>query len=187
MSEEENSSSTGSQFHGATTDEIFVKLYSELRRLAAYKLGQERSSHTLQATALVNEAYLRLGKSAGEFRWENKRQFFSRASEVMRRILVDHARRKESLKRGGDLHRTQLDESSLTLHAPSEELLAVDEALERFAEIDPSSADLVKLRYFVGLTMEEAVAALDISSRTAHRQWARARDWLYKEMKKDLA
>lgn len=183
MTHDQGSEEAPTEWTGASTAEIFCQLLDELKRLAAYKLGSERNEHTLQATALVNEVYLRFGEQGRAFEWENKRQFFSYASEVMRRILVDHARKKKSLRRGGGAEQTEFDDSMLVFAGPPEELLAVHEVLDRLSEADEQAAELVKLRYFAGLTMPEAAAAQDLSERTAHRVWAKAKEWLYRELK----
>src|SRR6266850_4282535 len=141
------------------TDELLTAVYDELRKLAAQKMAAESPGHTLQPTALVHEAWLRLAGPSQQS-WQNRAHFFGAAAEAMRRILVDHARRKQSLKRGAGAVREELDESALILAAPPDELLAVHEALDKLALEDSSAAELVKLRYFVGMTMEEAASAL---------------------------
>ena len=163
--------------------DLLPVVYDELRRIAASKLSAEAPGHTLQPTALVHEAWLRLSGSnaAG---WQNRAHFFGAAAEAMRRILVDHARRKQSLKRGAGAQREELNESSLVLSAPADELLAVHEALDNLTEIDPSAAELVKLRYFVGMTMEEAASALGLPKRTAESLWTYARVWLGRHVRK---
>jgi RNA polymerase sigma factor (TIGR02999 family) len=163
-------------------DELLPRVYEELRKLAAHKMAGEAAGHTLQATALVHEAWLRLG-GPQQRSWQNRAHFFSAAAEAMRRILVEHARRKQSLKRGGGAGHDELDESALVLAAPPDELLAVHEALDRLAVEDPSAAELVKLRYFVGMTMDEAASALGIAHRTAERLWSYARVWLRREIR----
>jgi RNA polymerase sigma factor (TIGR02999 family) len=163
------------------TAELLPLVYDELRKLAAQRLAQEKPGQTLQATALVHEAYLRLiGNAGGE--WANRRHFFAAAAEAMRRILIDNARRKTSRKRGGDRQREELDGDLLIAPAPAEKLLALDEALQRLAERDPVKAELVKLRYFAGFTLDQAAAALDLSPSTADRYWAYARAWLHQEV-----
>ena len=164
-------------------EELLPLVYQELRRLAASKLAQERPRQTLQATALVHEAWLRVQGDAGQ-RWESRRHFFAAAAEAMRRILIDNARRKQAVRHGGGLHRTEFEPEDLPIAggAPDEELLAVHEALDALAAHDPRKAELVKLRYFVGLTTEEAAAALGLSERTAKRDWAYARAWLYRSV-----
>jgi len=158
--------------------ELLPLVYQELRALAARKMRQERGDATLQATALVHEAYLRLVDQTSAPRWDGRWHFFAAAAEAMRRILVENARHKDRLKRGGDRQRINLDEH-LTLDRPSDDLLALDEALDEFAQKHPQEAQLVKLRYFAGMTMDEAAEALGMSARTAFRGWAYARAWLY--------
>lgn len=167
----------------SAADELLTLVYGELRRLAASKLAGERPGHTLQATALVHEAYLRLlGDEEGH--WENRAHFFSAAATAMWRILVDAARRKAQLKRGGGLKRRELDEADLIEWPASVDVLAVDEALGKLAEDDPVKADLVKLRFFTGLSVDEAGRALGISRTTADRYWRFARAWLLSELRK---
>ena len=153
-------------------------VYDELRKLAASRLAQETPGQTLQATALVHEAYLRLIGPADEAHWESRGHFFAAAAEAMRRILVDAARRKGAIRHGGELARLQLEPDLAAAPEIREDLVALDEALEQLAVADPLKADLVKLRYFAGLTLPEAAAALGISERTAGRHWAFARAWL---------
>lgn len=164
-------------------EKLLPLLYNELRQIAARKMANEAAGHTLQPTALVHEAWLRL---AGEKQqaWPSRAYFFAAAAEAMRRILVEHARRKQSLKRGGDYERAELNESAIVLAAPADELLAVDEALEKLSSEDRSAADLVKLRYFVGMTMEEAASAMDMAPRSAERLWTYARTWLRREIRR---
>lgn len=162
--------------------ELLPCVYEELRLLAARKMAAEAPGHTLQPTALVHEAWLRLAGS-NQQEWRNRAYFFAAAAEAMRRILVEHARRKQSLKRGNGAVREELNESVLVLAAPPEELLAVHEALDQLAFEDPQAAELVKLRYFVGMTMEEAASALGIAPRSAERIWTYARVWLRHEIK----
>jgi RNA polymerase sigma factor (TIGR02999 family) len=163
-------------------DELLPIVYEELRRLARHKMAGEAHGHTLQATALVHEVWLRLVGS-NQQNWQNRAHFFSAAAEAMRRILVDHARRKQSMKRGGGAAHEELDESALVLAAPPDELLAVNEALEKLALEDSTAAELVKLRYFVGMTMEEAALALGLAKRTAENLWTYARVWLHREIR----
>jgi len=169
--------------------QLLPLVYDELRRLAAHKLSQEAAGQTLQPTALVHEAYLRLvgneERRAGEDepkKWDGRGHFFAAAAEAMRRILVDNARRKRTRKRGGAMVRQELDEALLVAAEPCEDLLALDEALDRLAEKDPVKAELVKLRYFAGLTGAQAAETLNISTATAERYWAYARAWLLQEM-----
>ena len=160
------------------TEKLLPLVYEELRALAAQKMAQEKPGQTLQATALVHEAYLRLAGSEGQG-WKSRTYFFGAAAEAMRRILVDSARRKQRLKRGGGRQRTNLLDTKLAVQEPSEDLVALDEALAELAEMDKTKADLVKLRYFAGLTIEEAAELLSISPATAKRYCAYARAWLY--------
>ena len=164
-------------------EELLPLLYQELRHIAASKMAGESAGHTLQPTALVHEAWLRLGGD-NQQAWPSRAYFFAAAAEAMRRILVEHARRKQSLKRGGEFEREELTESALVLTAPPDELLAVHEALEKLAVEDKPAAELVKLRYFVGMTMEEAASALDMAPRSAERLWTYARAWLQREIRK---
>jgi len=153
--------------------------------LAASKLAREAPGQTLQATALVHEAWLRISGNNGTV-WEGRRHFFGAAAEAMRRILVEAARRKKRLKRGGNLERVDVDEVELPAPMPDDQLLALDEALTRLAEINSKAAELVKLCFFVGLTQEQAARELGVSVSTAERLWAYARAWLFREMRKDL-
>jgi len=167
-----------------SAEELLPLVYQELRKLAAHKMDQEPPDQTLQPTALVHEAWLRLGADA-QPPWENRAHFFAAAAEAMRRILVERARQRSALKRGGGAMRISLDESEIPMVASDDErLLGVDEALERLAACHPRQAELVKLRYFVGMTFEEAASVLDISVRTAKAWWAYARAWLKVEMRK---
>lgn len=163
--------------------DLLPLVYDELRRIAAHKMSHESSGHTLQATALVHEAWLRLAGPT-QPTWQSRAHFFGAAAEAMRRILVEHARRKQALKRGQGVEHLPLDEGALVMTAPPDELLAVHEALDKLAAIDPAAAQLVKLRYFVGMTMEEAASALNTAPRTAERLWAYARVWLHREIRK---
>jgi RNA polymerase sigma factor (TIGR02999 family) len=153
-------------------------VYNELRRLAAAKLASEAPGQTLQPTALVHEAYLRLVGSERQL-WENCGHFFAAAAEAMRRILVENARRKQRVKHGGDMGRVNFDNINAATCAPPEELFAVHEALSQFELEEPVKAQLVKLRYFAGMSIEEAAAALSISRTTASRYWTYARAWLF--------
>jgi RNA polymerase sigma factor (TIGR02999 family) len=162
--------------------QLLPLVYAELRRLAAQRLAREKPGQTLEATALVHEAYLRLvGKGEGQ-PWAGRGHFFAAAAEAMRRILVENARRKQQAKRGGDLTRRELDAEIVPAPQPREDLLALDEALNRLAAEDRAAADLVQLRYFAGLTLPEAARALGVSPRTAGRLWAYARAWLRREV-----
>jgi RNA polymerase sigma factor (TIGR02999 family) len=160
-------------------EQLLPLVYDELRRLAAQRLAQEKPGQTLQATALVHEAYLRLLDPERGRDWNGRGHFFAAAAEAMRRILVDNARRKRRPKHGGDQKRIPLDAVVLPVEDRFHDLLALDEALTRFAGQEPIKAELVKLRYFAGLTVEEAAACLGISPITAKRYWAVARAWLY--------
>jgi RNA polymerase sigma factor (TIGR02999 family) len=167
------------------TEKLFPLVYDELRRLAAHKLAQERPGQTLDATGLVHEAYLRLVDSAGGGAWESRRHFFAAAAEAMRRILVDNARKKLTEKHGGARQRIDVDAIDVAVEAPAPELLALDEALTRLTAEDPVKAQLVNLRYFAGMSVQEAADALGISRATADRYWAYARTWLYCELSGD--
>jgi RNA polymerase sigma factor (TIGR02999 family) len=157
-------------------------VYEELRKLAAGKMAREAPGQTLQPTALVHEAWLRLVDQEGA-RWEGRAHFFGAAAEAMRRILIDNARRKNAERHGGGRQRVDVLEIDLAAPAPDDELLAVNEALERFAALDKRKAELVKLRYFAGLTLEEAAGALGISVATAKRWWTFARAWLFVQIR----
>jgi len=162
------------------TAELLPLVYHELRRLARARMASERAEHTLQATALVHEAYLRLVKEE-DVRWDSRGHFFAAAAEAMRRILVEHARNRNALKRGGQFQRVSLDDDLPPISAPCdnpEDLLALDEALDRLASEDARKAELVKLMYFAGLNLNEAAAVQGISRTTAHRHWLFARAWL---------
>ena len=165
-------------------EELLPLVYQELRRLAAYKMAHEGPGHTLQPTALVHEAYLRLVGSNQPQQWQGRGHFFAAAAEAMRRILVDRAREKQALKRGGHLQRVGVDSVDVPLPMPEDELLIVDDALDRLAMVDTQAANVVKLCFFVGLTQEEAARELDISVSTAERLWGFARAWLLRELKR---
>ena len=165
------------------SSELLPLVYDELRRLAAQKLAHEKPGQTLQATALVHEAYLRLVGPADQ-KWDGRGHFFAAAAEAMRRILINNARRKKSCIHGGDLKRLGLDEANIVREATSDDLIALDEALTKFAEKDKLKCELVKLRYFAGLTIEETARVLDISETSAKRYWAYARAWLQREIQK---
>jgi RNA polymerase sigma factor (TIGR02999 family) len=174
--------------------ELFPLVYDELRRLAARHMANESPGHTLDATALVHEAYLRLvgaraaGAASGaeasgaKVRFANRRHFFAAAAEAMRHILVDQARRKQSRKRGGELVRQDVADLDLALPEPREDLLALDEALRKLTQADPQAAELVQLRFFAGFTLVDAAELLGVSPRTAHRLWAYARAYLHREL-----
>ncbi len=170
--------------HAAT--QLLPLVYDELRRLAARKLAQEKPGQTLDATALVHEAYLRLVGDGAERSWDNRGHFFIAAAEAMRRILVENARRKMRRKHGGGRRRLDLDAlDPPDLAEDDERILAVDEALQRLAEEEPQVAEVVRLRWFAGLTIEQTADALSISVRTANRHWAYARAWLFQQLKPD--
>jgi RNA polymerase sigma factor (TIGR02999 family) len=163
--------------------QLLPLVYHELRRLAAQRIGRERPGQTLQATALVHEAFARLvGGDNAAPNWNGHGHFFAAAAEAMRRILVEQARRKRSIKRGGDRARVDLDSACAVTDSPSLDLVALDEALAKLASTQPDKANLVKLRFFAGLTMPEVAAAMGISLATAERYWAFARGWLYAEL-----
>jgi RNA polymerase sigma factor (TIGR02999 family) len=162
--------------------QLLPLVYDELRKLAAQKMAREAPGQTLQATALVHEAYVRLVDGDKAPHWNSRGHFFAAAAEAMRRILVENARRKRRVKHGGGRQRIDLDEACPVVQPPSDDLLALDEALTRLAERDPLRAELVKLRFFAGLTMPEAAQALGLSLATAERYWAFARVWLYAEL-----
>jgi RNA polymerase sigma factor (TIGR02999 family) len=162
-------------------EQLLPLVYDELRRLAAEKMAQERPGQTLEATALVHEAYVRL-VGAGDGGWDNRRHFFAAAAEAMRRILIDGARRKQTRKHGAGWQRQDVDADALAAPEPAMDLLALDAALRRLAEQDPLKARLVELRYFAGLTGDQAAAALGISASTADRHWVFTRAWLRREL-----
>src|SRR5215831_5947016 len=162
--------------------QLLPLVYDELRKLAAEKLAREAPGQTLQPTDLVHEAYLRLVGEDEEQHWDSRGHFFAAAAEAMRRILVEHARQKASLKRGGDRDRMDVADSLLAAPEPREDLVALDAALTRLAETNKQAADLVQLRYFAGLPIREIAEILDIAPRTADRLWAFARAWLHQEM-----
>ena len=161
----------------AAADKLLPLVYDELRRIAAHKMAQESPGHTLQPTALVNEAWLRL-VGGSPLNLQSRAQFFSACAEAMRRILVEAARRRRAFKRGGSLERAEFNESELGFGGPNDEILAVDDALLELAKEDPTATELVKLRYFVGMNMNESADALGLSLRSAERLWTYARAWL---------
>jgi len=164
-------------------DSLLSLSYDELKRMAAHMMAKERAGHTLQATALVHEAYLRLADGEGNAgSWHSPAHFFSAAAEAMRRILIENARRKKAAKRGGGAAHTVLDDSKIAMPTPPDELLAIDSALEKLEAEDPHLANVVKLRYFAGMTIPETAQALGSSARTVDRQWECARAWLYREI-----
>ena len=164
-------------------EELLPLVYEELRKLAAYRMAQEQPGQTLQPTALVHEAWLRLAGD-GNVQFEGRRHFFAAAAEAMRRILIDRARQKRSLKRGAGAERVSLDDLQLAIAADDETVLRVDEALTKLTKEDPDSAQFIKLRFFAGMTNAEAAQALGISERTARRHWSFARVWLFREIRK---
>jgi RNA polymerase sigma factor (TIGR02999 family) len=178
-------------------EQLLPLVYDELRRLAAQKLAHEKPGQTLQPTALVHEAYLRLvaggeapasdepGSGQAARRWDSRGHFFAAAAEAMRRIVVETARRKKRAKHGGGLERIEIELADLPTRLPPDDLLALDDALTRLEQLDPVKARLVNLRYFAGMTIEEAAAALNISRTTAHRYWTFARAWLHQQMTGD--
>jgi RNA polymerase sigma factor (TIGR02999 family) len=157
-------------------------VYDELRKLASQKLAQEKPGQTLEATGLVHEAYLRLVGSGEEPHWNSRGHFFAAAAEAMRRILVENARRKKRIKQGGQWHRLDIELTSLPTRMSSEDLLALDQSLQKLKDQDPVKAQLVTLRYFGGMTIEQAAEVLNISRVTAHRYWTFARAWLYQQV-----
>jgi RNA polymerase sigma factor (TIGR02999 family) len=165
-----------------TTEELLPLVYAELRRLAAHKMASENPGQTLQPTALVHEAWLKLGGEENR-QWRNRNHFFAAAAEAMRRILTDNARRKLRVRHGGGQQRVDLEDCATAADSQADHILAISEALEKFAQLDPQRAELVKLRYFVGLTITEAADVLGISEPTAKRYWSFARAWLYEEMR----
>jgi RNA polymerase sigma factor (TIGR02999 family) len=168
---------------GVVAAQLLPLIYDELRRLAAVQLAGEKPGQTLDATALVHEAYLRL---VGGQRFENRRHFFAAAAEAMRRVLIDRARQKNSEKRGGGLARADIEPDRLINPGRSENLLALDDALNRLAVHDPRKAKLVELRYFGGLSLDQVAEILGVSPATADRDWAYARAWLHREISKNL-
>jgi RNA polymerase sigma factor (TIGR02999 family) len=162
--------------------QLLPLVYDELRRLAAQKLTREKPGQTLQATALVHEAYLRLVDAERVPNWDSRGHFFAAAAEAMRRILIDDARRKRTEKHGGRHRRLDLDDVDPAADVPSADLLALDEALRKLEAAEPAKAELVKLRYFAGLSIDDAARALGIAPATAKRHWVYARAWLFREM-----
>jgi RNA polymerase sigma factor (TIGR02999 family) len=162
--------------------DLLPAVYDELRKLAAARMAEEAPGNTLSATALVHEAYLRLVGPDDDARWDNRGHFFAAVAEAMRRLLVEKARRKSRHKRGGDRQRIPLEDAEAVVQSPSDDLVALDEALTRLTAHDPIRAEVVKLRFFAGLTMPEIARTLDISLATAERYWTYARTWLYAEL-----
>ncbi len=163
-------------------EQLLPLVYSELRQLAAQKLAQEKAGHTLEATALVHEAYLRLVDTEKVQQWNSRGHFFAAAAEAMRRILVDRAREKGCAKRGGGCQRLDIDALGLATEVTPDRLLAIDDAIAQLERDDPTAAQIVKLRHFTGLTVEEAGRALGIATTTAYRRWNYARAWLHSEL-----
>lgn len=172
------------QGDAAAAEELLPLVYDELRLLAAANLRQERPGQTLQATALVHEAFVRLISPQATSNWANRKHFFAAAAEAMRRILVDNARRKQRERHGGGLVREELNEEVLAIEPPHEDILALNEVFEQFAAEEPQKAELVKLRFFAGLDEQETADLLGISRATAARHWAYARAWLFERLKK---
>lgn len=164
------------------TDTLLPMIYDDLRKLAAAKLGREKPGQTLQATALVHEAYVRFVGHNHDQPWNSRGHFFGAAAEAMRRILVEQSRRKQSIKAGGELERQELPEIEAPMGAPAIDLLALDEALKKLEARDTRQAELIKLRFFTGLTIEQAAEALGVSTSTAENDWAYARCWLRLEL-----
>jgi RNA polymerase sigma factor (TIGR02999 family) len=183
MSDVTHNPSATEQGDPSAAEQLLPLVYDELRLLAAHRLAHEQPGQTLQATALVHEAYLRLvGAEQGQ-PWDGRRHFFAAVAEAMRRILLDRARGKRRLKRGGAWKRLRLDEIDLSVSEPPDDLPALDEALQKLAQEDPLCAELVKLRFFAALTLEQAASTLGLARRTADRYWAFARSWLFDELK----
>ena len=170
----------------AATDRLLPIVYDELRKLAASRLAREESGQTLQATALVHEAYLRLVGNENVQHWDCSGHFFAAAAESMRRILINRARDKNRLKRGGGLRQLNLDQIELALDTPDDELIALDEAMQLLEEEDPLGAELVKLRFFAGFSQHQAAASLKLAPRTADRHWAYARAWLFNQLNNEI-
>jgi RNA polymerase sigma factor (TIGR02999 family) len=183
MSEVTHISGADQQDDPHAASRLLPLVYEELRRLAAQQLAREPGGQTLQPTALVHEAYLRLAGAGGEKHWDNRGHFFAAAAEAMRHILIDNARRKQRPKHGGDRQRVAVDVAAPRAEMTLEDLLALVEALDKLAKEAPAKAELVKLRFFAGLTMPEVADVLGISLATAERHWTYARTWLYAELK----
>ena len=162
-------------------DKLLLLVYNELRRLAAHKISLEKPGQTLQATALVHEAYIRLVGSESQ-NWSSRAHFFGAAAEAIRRILIENARRKQRLKRGGGYEKVDLKDRDVVIEAPLDDIIALDEALAELAEIDKIKAEIVKLRYFAGLTLEQTAQTLDISPSTAQRHWLYSKAWLFRKI-----
>jgi RNA polymerase sigma factor (TIGR02999 family) len=171
------------QGDSSKAEQLLPLVYDELRKLAAAKLAQEKPGQTLQATALVHDAYLRLVDVERAQKWNSRGHFFAAAAAAMRRILVENARRKQRIKHGGDVEKVDLDLSALTASLRDEELIALDEALEKLRHEQPEAAKLIELRFFAGLSNEQAAEQLDIGEATAKRRWRYARAWLHRELR----
>jgi RNA polymerase sigma factor (TIGR02999 family) len=187
MTEIPSTLSPGEHGEACAAEQLLPLVYEELRRLAAHKLAREKTGQTLEPTALVHEAYVRLrgseeGAAGPERRWDSAGHFFAAAAEAMRRILIDHAREKVAQKRGGGRQRLDIDTLALATQATPDQLLAINDALAKLAGEDPAAARLVELRYFAGLTVDEAGKALGMSTATAYRHWKYARAWLHSEL-----
>ena len=163
-------------------EKLFPLVQPELHRLAHHYMSRERAGHTLQTTAILNEAYLRLVDNTKPL-WQNRNHFVAAAAQLMRRIMVDHARERHTIKRGGGALKVTLDEAAFVTEARSDELLALDEALEELAGLDPRKSQIVELRYFGGLTIEETAEFLNLSQRTVEREWTMAKAWLYRALR----
>ena len=170
----------------AAVDELTPLVYQELKRIASGQLRGERPGHTLQATALVHEAYLKLIDQR-EVSWQNRAHFFGVAAQLMRRVLMDYAKSKHRLKRGGDVHKTSLDEALVVAEDRASDLIIIDEALTRLEALDARQARVVELRFFGGLSVEETAEAMGISAPTVKREWAMARAWLHREMQSAMS
>ena len=166
-------------------DDFLPLVYDELKKIAAYKLALERPNHTLQATALVHDAYIRLVDVEKAQHWDSRRHFFAAAAEAMRRILVESARRRQSVKHGGQRERIDLDQALLVQGEPPHSLLELDELLEQLSDADPQAAELVKLRFFAGLTGDQVAEVLGISPRSADMLWTYARAWLFEKLQRE--
>jgi RNA polymerase sigma factor (TIGR02999 family) len=164
------------------SDQLFPVVYEELRMLARAKMRRESAAHTLDATALVHEAYLRLIGGDADMSWKNRGHFFGAAAEAMRRVLIDNARRKQAAKRGASRDRVELDDAALATTGDDDNLLAIDQALQKLAESDPKTAELVKLRYFAGLSLPQIAEVLDMSQRSVERLWTYAKAWFQAEL-----
>jgi RNA polymerase sigma factor (TIGR02999 family) len=172
------------QGHNEASSDLFSIVYMELRKIARNRMARESPGHTLQPTALVHEAYIRLMADESS-RFENRAHFFSAAAEAMRRILIEHARKKNRNKRQGNMQRIDLDETLAVQEPKADELLELDEALSKLEQHDKQMSDVLKMRFFVGLTVQETAEILNAAPRTIDRQWAAARAWLYREMQKN--